>query len=70
MHELDSKLAEVSTAPILLVASDYDGTLSPIVAEPSQARPNRESLVALRELAVLPHTHVAVISGRALNELA
>lgn len=67
--DLDHALHEVSRAPILLVASDYDGTLAPIVPDPAQARPNRESLVAIRELAALSQTHVAVISGRALREL-
>jgi trehalose 6-phosphate phosphatase len=70
MHELDSKLQEIARAPVLLVASDYDGTLAPIVPDPSQAVPKRESLVALRELAALPQTSVAVISGRGLGELA
>jgi len=56
--------------PVLLVGSDYDGTLAPIVDDPSRARPERESLVALRALSRMPQTHVAVISGRALRDLA
>jgi len=70
MQELDQKLEEVASTPVLLLASDYDGTLAPIVSDPSAAKPNRESLVALRELGGLPQTHVAVISGRGLSELA
>jgi trehalose-phosphatase len=66
----EAKLKELSRAPILLVACDYDGTIAPIVDEPAQAAPHREALVALRMLADLPQTHVAVISGRALRDLA
>ncbi|MEO1130096.1 MAG: trehalose-phosphatase, partial [Planctomycetota bacterium] len=56
--------------PVLLVASDYDGTLSPIVDNPADAEPLREAEVALNNLCALPQTHVAVISGRALEDLA
>lgn len=56
--------------PSILVACDYDGTLSPIVEDPSAATPCRESVAALRALAGLPDTHVAVISGRSLRDLA
>jgi len=55
---------------MLLVASDYDGTLAPIVSDPAQALPRRESLRALRRLALLPRTRAAIISGRALGDLA
>jgi trehalose-phosphatase len=55
---------------VLLVGTDYDGTLSPIVDRPEDARPLRESIVALQALAEMPQTHVAVISGRALRQLA
>ena len=71
---LDSSLLDplrsLAQTPILLVATDYDGTLSPIVDDPLQARPSRESSVALRSLAELANTHVAIISGRALRDLA
>jgi trehalose 6-phosphate phosphatase len=73
VRALDAKLLESLTAvarvPVLLVASDYDGTIAPIVGDPAQALPNRDAMVALRTLADLPHTHVAVISGRALKTL-
>jgi len=67
---LADRIAELARAPVLLVASDYDGTLAPIVADPDHARPRREAVVALRRLAALANTHVAVISGRSLAELA
>ncbi|MEO0631791.1 MAG: trehalose-phosphatase, partial [Planctomycetota bacterium] len=68
--DLSDSLERLATAPTLLVASDYDGTLSPIVEDPSKAVPDRESIVALRALAQIPGTHVAVISGRSLADLA
>jgi len=46
-----------------LVALDFDGTLSPIVPDPEQARAHPDVLPALRRLAPLVGT-VAVITGR------
>lgn len=69
-RELEGALECLATVPVLLVASDYDGTIAPIVDDPAKARPHREAVVALRSLANLPQTHVAVISGRALGDLA
>ncbi|MEM7516248.1 MAG: trehalose-phosphatase, partial [Planctomycetota bacterium] len=68
--ELEAKIDELSRLPVLLVGSDYDGTLSEIVTDPTKAHPHREAVIALRALAGLPRTHVAVISGRALADLA
>jgi trehalose 6-phosphate phosphatase len=70
MIDLRDRLEELARTPVLLVASDYDGTLAPIVEDPDLAAPHRESLVALRQLADLPQTHVAIISGRALADLS
>ncbi len=67
---MGERLTELAHERGLLVACDYDGTLAPIVADPERAQPVRDSIVALRALATLPDTHVAVISGRALNDLA
>ncbi len=66
---LDERLEQIARLPVLLVGSDYDGTLAPIVDDPAQARPHPGALVALRNLSRLPQTHVAVISGRALKAL-
>ncbi len=60
----------VARTPRLLVACDYDGTLAPIVADPRLAHPLPEAVTALRSLASLPDTTAAVISGRALRDLA
>jgi trehalose 6-phosphate phosphatase len=47
-----------------LIALDFDGTLAPIVAVPSAARPHPAVLPALRRLAVSVGT-LAIITGRA-----
>lgn len=67
---LAGRLDELAHAPNLLVASDFDGTIAPLVADPAAAEADRESLVALKSLAGMPHTHVVLISGRALSDLA
>jgi trehalose 6-phosphate phosphatase len=53
----------------LLVASDFDGTLAPIVNNPADARPLPHAADALIALAALPATTVALVSGRALRVL-
>ncbi|GLY52142.1 trehalose-phosphatase [Lentzea sp. NBRC 102530] len=68
--ELRRAIVQLARTPRLLVASDYDGTLAPIVADPEAARPLPESVNALRSLASLHETTSAVISGRALRDLA
>lgn len=74
-EELDLPAAAVdaiealSHAERLLVASDFDGTMSPIVAVPADARTVPETQAAMTELARLPHTSIAVVSGRSLEML-
>jgi trehalose 6-phosphate phosphatase len=68
--ELRRAIVQIARTPRLLVACDYDGTLAPIVQDPEQARPLPESVGALRSLAGLHETTAAVISGRALRDLA
>ncbi len=62
--DLRRALHEVAKARVLLVASDFDGTLSPIVPDPEAALADREAVDALMAIAALPRTHAAVISGR------
>ena len=68
--DLRAAVTRIARAPQLLVACDYDGTLAPIVDDPTHAEPLPEAVAALRALAALPQTTVAVISGRALRDLA
>ena len=67
--EVVAAIAEVSETERLLVATDFDGCLAPIVDDPATARPIPESMEALRSLTVTPGTVVAVVSGRALADL-
>jgi trehalose-phosphatase len=68
--ELEAAIAHLARTPQLLVACDYDGTVAPIVDDPMAATPRPDTVVALRALAALSNTHVAVISGRSLRDLA
>ncbi|WP_205849982.1 bifunctional alpha,alpha-trehalose-phosphate synthase (UDP-forming)/trehalose-phosphatase [Nakamurella flava] len=62
-------LTQVSETPHLLVASDFDGTLAPIVDDPAAARALPEAVEALLALTEIPGTQVAVISGRSMTVL-
>src|SRR5699024_8767848 len=67
--ELDGVLQRFTEVPRLLIASDFDGVLAPIVADRDAVQPDPEALAALRELSDLPGVAVAMISGRALADL-
>jgi trehalose 6-phosphate phosphatase len=62
-------LTEAAQSPRLLVTSDFDGTLAPLVNNPADARALPEAAEALIALAALPSTEVALVSGRALDVL-
>jgi trehalose 6-phosphate phosphatase len=67
--EFTTALDAVARVPRLLVTSDFDGTLAPIVNNPADARPLSAAADALMTLAGLPSTTAALISGRALATL-
>jgi trehalose 6-phosphate phosphatase len=67
--DLQRALTEAAQVPRLLVTSDFDGTLAPIVNNPADARPLAEAASALIELADVAATAAALISGRALEVL-
>jgi len=48
---------------------DFDGTLTPIVADPDAARLDAEADRVLLALAEAPHLDVAIVSGRTLDDL-
>jgi trehalose 6-phosphate phosphatase len=54
----------------VLIACDYDGTLAGLVDDPAAATASPASIDALRSLASMPGTSVAVVSGRSLDDLA
>lgn len=74
MDGLDDALriavAAFAARPRVLVGIDFDGTLSPFVTDPLQARAVPGGLEALRAAAALPAVTVAVVSGRDLATLA
>ncbi|AMB39452.1 trehalose-phosphatase [Arthrobacter sp. TES] len=67
--ELLDAVRRIADTEHLLVALDFDGTLAPIVDHASDARPLPRSAAALEQLAGLPRTTTALISGRALDSL-
>lgn len=61
-----SRLAETEH---LLLALDFDGTLSPLINEPLEARMSSEARAAVEELLDAPDTTVALVSGRSMKDL-
>jgi trehalose 6-phosphate phosphatase len=62
-------LRELTRTKQLLVALDFDGTLAPEVDEPERARALPEAREAVLRLLDMPHTRVALVSGRSLASL-
>jgi trehalose 6-phosphate phosphatase len=67
--ELREAVRRIAGTDHLLVALDFDGTISPIVNRAGDARPLPRSATALAGLAALPRTTTALLSGRALASL-
>ncbi|HZY00237.1 MAG TPA: trehalose-phosphatase [Dermatophilaceae bacterium] len=67
--DLRRALAAFAARPRVLVAVDFDGTLSPFVLDPMQARAVPGGVEALRAAAALAGVNVAVVSGRDLATL-
>jgi trehalose-phosphatase len=61
--------ARVTVASHLLLGLDFDGTLTPIVAVPSQAALTNETRQIVTTLAAQPDTSIAIVSGRRLDEV-
>lgn len=66
---LHEALARAAREERLLLALDFDGTLAPFTEDPADSRPLPTARQALDELAELPRTTVAIISGRPLEFL-
>lgn len=69
MPDLAAAIAEIARTQTLLVALDFDGTLAPLVDDPSKARAVPQAQEAILALLELPATKVALISGRAMDSL-
>lgn len=61
---LRDALEAIASVDVLVVASDYDGTLSPIVDDPAAAVPNEYALKGLIALSAMAGVQVVVVSGR------
>jgi len=66
---LEKTVAAIIETPLLLVASDFDGTLAAFVNDPAMAKLHSVAAAALQRLKDLSHTEVCIISGRALGDL-
>ncbi|MHC2999064.1 trehalose phosphatase [Microbacterium sp. HJ5] len=62
-------VGRVAASDRLLVALDFDGTLSPLADEPMDARMLPAARAALDALVAAPRTAVALVSGRSLSDL-
>jgi trehalose 6-phosphate phosphatase len=67
--DLRLAVATFAALPRVLIALDFDGTLSPFVLDPMQARAVPGGLDALRAAAALEGVTAAVVSGRDLATL-
>lgn len=67
---IEGQLRRLATAPELIVACDFDGTLAPIVDRPDDARILERSERALTALQQAPGVQVIVLTGRSLESLA
>lgn len=66
LPQLTDKLIDSSH---VMLALDFDGTLTPIVEHPSKALLSAGVRQTLREIAIRPNFTVAIISGREIGEL-
>jgi trehalose 6-phosphate phosphatase len=62
-------LQRIATAERVFCFLDYDGTLSPLAPTPDAAAPLAGTAPLLQELAGLPGTQVALVTGRTVADL-
>ncbi len=67
--ELSGAVHAFCAIDTVLVATDFDGVLAPIVQDPMRARPIQGAVEALARVARRSRTHAAVVSGRDLDTL-
>lgn len=67
--ELRTALETYAALPRVVVATDFDGVLAPLVDDPRDSRPLPGTMDSLMALAGTEGTTVALVSGRALGSL-
>jgi len=67
--ELADALIASASSERLLVASDFDGTLSPLVDDPLAAAPQPGAIAAISAIAALERVDVVIVSGRSFEVL-
>jgi trehalose 6-phosphate phosphatase len=68
--ELAAKIDQAARAAVLLVACDFDGTLSPLAPTPDAAKVDGAALASLIRLGRLERTSAGIISGRGVADLS
>jgi trehalose 6-phosphate phosphatase len=66
---LESLAERLGQSQAVCLGTDYDGTLAQIVSHPELARLESRPHAAMRALVEAPGVHVAVVSGRRLEDL-
>ncbi|MFT4231236.1 MAG: bifunctional alpha,alpha-trehalose-phosphate synthase (UDP-forming)/trehalose-phosphatase [Leucobacter sp.] len=69
-RSIDDRVRRLAALPSLIVATDFDGTLAPIVSRPQDARILPRAGQALDVLSTAAGTSVALLTGRSLAGLA
>jgi trehalose 6-phosphate phosphatase len=68
--ELADALIAAAASERLLIASDFDGTLAPLVGDPMTAAPQFGAITAITSAAALDGVEVVIVSGRSVEVLA
>lgn len=70
LHAAEAQvLQRLAAAASVFCFLDYDGTLAPIAPTPNAAAPLPGSAELLRELAAIPDTRLALVTGRSVADL-
>ena len=65
-----ARVESAAQAPVLLVATDFDGTIAPFMDDPQAVTPLPGAVESLVELSTLPGTTAGLVSGRDLETLS
>jgi len=66
---LDKITAQLQKSSVKVLMLDFDGTLTPIVKNPSDAKLSAEARNLLQEMCQKPNFYLAIISGRKLTDI-